>query len=171
VKNLFVLLGCAVAICTIYPSAFAKGDTVKIVITGEHFATPIESTDKALGQFGVWEGPGLVIGGFSQSKGFIANWSKGIITDRPNGLERYTVSFYEGCKFTDGSACHSEEPSLAYVVLYEYDPASGTGYVYLPGKGEEWYEVNVRSIYRRLEGNWFIATDEWQAFVLPLIDK
>jgi uncharacterized membrane protein (Fun14 family) len=160
-----------VVICIIQTSVFAKGRTVKIAITSEHLSTPIESTNEAVGQFGVWEGPGVVIGNVPQAKGFIADWSRGIITGRRNGLERYEVSFYEGCKFTDSSACHSEEPSLAYVVFYEYDPSSGQGYVYLPGKDDEWYEVNVRSIYRKVEGNWFSATNEWQSFVLPLIQQ
>ena len=158
-----------VLICVIHPSVFAKGRIVKIVVSGEHLSTPIESTSETVGQFGVWEGPGVVIGNVPQAKGFIADWSKGVISERRNGLDRYKVSFYEGCKFTDSSACHSEEPDLAYVVFYEYDPSNGQGYVYLPGKGDEWYDLNVRSIYRRVEGNWFISTDEWQAFVLPLI--
>jgi hypothetical protein len=157
-----------VALFTIHASAYAKGRTVRIVITADHLVAAIEATDDAVGRFGIWEGPG-VNGGGLESKGFIAEWSKGIVGDRRHDLDRYTVSFYEGCKFTESSACHSEEASLAYVVLYEYDPLTGHGYVYLPGKGDEWYQLNVRSIYRRFEGNWFIANDDWQSFVLPLI--
>jgi hypothetical protein len=168
-KGLAVLLGCIVALFTIDVSSYAKGRTVKVVIAAEHSSTPIESSDEAVGRFGIWEGPGVVIGNVPQAKGFIADWSKGVISERRSGLKRYKVSFYEGCKFTDSSACHSEEPDLAYVVFYEYDPSNGQGYVYLPGKGDEWYDLNVRSIYRRVEGNWFISTDEWQSFVLPLI--
>lgn len=45
-----------------------------------------------------------------------------------------------------------------YVLVYCYDPARKTGYVYLPGKGEKWYDVNVGSIYRGVEGHWFQAS-------------
>jgi hypothetical protein len=169
-KRIVVLVCCAVAICTNDYSAFAKGRTVKILITGERISSPIESTDVAIRQFGIWEGPG-VNGGGLQNSGFIAAWYKGIVSEPQNALKRYTVSFYEGCKFTDSSACHSEEPSLAYVVFYAYDSSNGKGHVYIPGKGEEWYELNVRSIYRKVEGNWFIATDEWSSFMLPLIQQ
>src|SRR2546429_7258866 len=44
-----------------------------------------------------------------------------------------SVSFYEGCDPKASNACHTAEPSLAYVVTYAYDPAAGHGFVYLPG--------------------------------------
>jgi hypothetical protein len=74
------------------------------------------------------------------------------------------VKFYEGCKFRDGPACHSEEPSLVYVVTYAYDSVAQQGYVYVPGKEDEFYDRNVFSIFRDVEGHWFKASEEWQSF-------
>jgi hypothetical protein len=42
------------------------------------------------------------------------------------------------------------------------DPATGQGYVYLPGKADEPYRLNTKAIYRGREGNWFRATAAWQ---------
>ncbi len=50
--------------------------------------------------------------------------------------------------------------------------ANGRGYVYLPGPGERWYELNTRSILRRgFEGQWYFATKEWQQFVNPYLAR
>lgn len=59
-----------------------------------------------------------------------------------------------------------------YVVLYEIDPATGKGYVYLPGGGkDDWAAVNTGTIYRGVEGNWFHATREWDSVAGPLITR
>ena len=60
---------------------------------------------------------------------------------------------------------------LAYIVSYEYDPAASQGYVYLPGKGDQWYTLNSASIYHGREGNWFRATRAWQDAVVSLIAR
>lgn len=31
----------------------------------------------------------------------------------------------------------------------------------MPGTGEDWYEVNINSIYRGVEGQWFRASDDF----------
>ena len=41
------------------------------------------------------------------------------------------------------------------------DPATGQGYVYLPGKSDEPYRLNTKAIYRGREGNWFRANAAW----------
>jgi hypothetical protein len=56
-----------------------------------------------------------------------------------------------------------------YVFRYQYDPSEKRGYLYLPGKEERWYEVNVRSIYRGVEGHWFRASEDFDRTVEPLI--
>ena len=134
----------AVAIALALPASLtAKGRTVKITISTVDQAAPIEINDPAVGQFHVWDGPGTFINDVPQTKGFIIDWSKGAVEHRPN----------------------------AYVVWYEYDPAAGKGYIYLPGKADEGYALNTRSIYRGLEGDWFLATSSWQEYVAPIISK
>ncbi len=159
------------AALTVPASLFAKGRTVKITIRGAALTTPIESTDEGLGWFGIWEGAGVGVNGIPQTKGFIIDWGKGVVAERRDGLPRYEVSFYAGCKMSEWG-CRTDKASLAYVVSYEYDPSIEQGYVYLPGKGDEWYQLNTFSIFRRgLEGNWFSATSEWEKFVRPLMER
>src|SRR5262249_19701032 len=159
------------AVLTVPASLFAKGRTVKITIKGADLGTPIESSDDAVGWFGIWEGPGVRINGAPQSTGFIIDWSKGAVAERRNGLARYEVSFYAGCNMSEWG-CRTDKPSLAYVVYYEYDPAAEQGYVYLPGKADEWYRLNTFSIFRGgLEGNWFFASSDWQKFAQPLMER
>ena len=129
----------------------AKGKTVRVVLEGADLATPLEMTEPGIEVFGVWEGPGVRAAGVAQSEGFIIDWSHGTVSDRPAGLRQYKASFY---------VKRDAEERLAYSVAYEYDPATGEGYVYLTPS-----RLNTRSIYRGVEGNWFLATAEWQEAV------
>ena len=107
----------------------AKGATTKVVID---LSKPIEITDrKILANFNVWTGPGT----FSTQPGFNANapsliidWSQGPIPEVPDAPQKYQVSFY--------SEELSERP--IYVAYYAVARSSEPGYVYLPGKSEEW---------------------------------
>ena len=140
----------------------AKGPTLKITIQGSDLASPVEITDKGtLEQFNVWTGAGVeVSSGATQTKGFIADWEKGPVADPPTTLRTYDVSF---------DVIH-QRPS-SYVVRFTYDPATGKGYVYLPGKGENFYASNTFLILRGVEGNWFSATETWTDTAKPLIER
>ena len=145
----------------------AKGDTVKITIESAAFAARIEITDPAVRQFNIWSGPGTST--FDGSQGFIIDWSNRA-NAAPVGLRHYKVSFYEGCDPKESSACHTAAPSLAYVVFYDYDPSRGEGFVYLPGRGGEFAQLNTSHIYRgHYEGHWFKAATAWDEFVRPII--
>lgn len=97
---------------------FAKGATVKVAITPRDGSEGVVINDAAaLRPFNVWGGRGAIVNAIEQSGGFIIQWSDGILTDRPRGLKQYEVSFYV------------EGGELAYIVDYEWDPASGHGYV------------------------------------------
>src|SRR5215470_6603840 len=123
-KSKIVLASTLVAVLILHVPAFAKGDTVKIALTNLRSGVQTEVTDyAAVRRFGVWQGVGVTIGRNPQHEGFIIKWSKGAVAAPRAAYPRYEVRFYEGCKFNDGPACHSEEPSLAYVVRYAYDPA------------------------------------------------
>jgi hypothetical protein len=143
----------------------AKSATTKIVIEGPDLSTPIEITDRQiLANFNVWTGPGT----FSSQPGFNANapsfiidWSQGPVAAVPQALQKYQVSFY--------SEELSERP--IYVVYYSFSRNSGPGYVYLPGKSEEWWRRNVTSIVRGIEGKWFHAWITWENIARPLIEK
>ena len=81
------------------------------------------------------------------------------MADRPSGLQRYEVSFY----------AKMPEERVIYVVFYEYDPATEYGYVYFPGRTEEWHRLNVTSILRGVEGKWFRAWSVWEGVARPRI--
>lgn len=136
---------------------FAKGATVRITIQGPGLRMPVEITDPTiLSHFRVWTGPGT---SSNESEGLIVNWARGAIAERPNWLDRYEVSFY------------AKLERLVYVVSYEYDSASDQGYVYLPGKADAAYRLNVSTIFRKVEGNWFHASRTWNSIATPLIAR
>jgi hypothetical protein len=140
---------------------FAKAKTSKIVIKGADLGAPIEITDpKALANFFVWTGAGTSCTPCSppSKESFIVDWSQPM-AEHPSGLHHYQVSFY--AKMPD--------ERLIYVVFYEYDPATEHGYVYFPGGTEEWYRLNVSTIFHGVEGKWFRAWSTWDGVAQPLI--
>ena len=102
--------------------------------------------------------------------GFIIDWKGGAVAEPPAGLRHYKVSFYAGCLAAERN-CRAELPRLAYVVAYDYDPASERGFVYLPRFAEPWFDLNCGSICHGpdVEGHWFKATEAWENFVRPII--
>ena len=134
-----------------------KGKTVKVLVQGADLAKPVEISDpNILENFRVWTGPGT-----SSNEGLIVDWSSGTVEELPDRLLRYQVSFYV------------DEPNerLAYVVLYVFDPLTAHGYVFIPGRSDKYFDLNVRSIFRDVEGNWFRAWTVWDNIALPLITK
>ena len=69
--------------------------------------------------------------------------------------------------FTRKSSANAPSMSSIYAVARSSEP----GYVYLPGKSEEWWRLNVTSILRRVEGKWFHAWSTWENIARPLIKK
>jgi hypothetical protein len=147
----------------------AKGPTLKITIEGAGLSSPIEITDESvLEKFQVWAGAGNYVMDPHTRKvtpvteGFIVDWKKGPVGDKQPmmALPQYKVSFH---------VIHDRPRS--YVVFYAIDPATGKGYVYLPGEGEPYWASNVFMIGRRVEGNWLNATDAWTHFAKPTIEQ
>jgi len=147
---LIVLIGIAAV------SLFAKGPTKKITIEGPSLARPIEITDPNVTRdFQVFGGLGT---SNRESNGLIADWASGAVAP-PSGLETYRVSFY------------LDEYPIPYVVLYAFDPSTSQGYVYIPGKADEWYRTNISIIIRHVEGTWFRTRMRWEQVARPLISK
>lgn len=136
----------------------AKGKTVKITIKGADLKTPIEISDsRILANFQVWTGPGTST---ADRPSLIIDWSQGPVTKPPESLRRYQVSFR-----TDPNE------QIVYVVYYAFSPKAEQGYVYLPGESDEWAGLNVRSIWRGVEGKWFRAWSAWERVARPIIEK
>ena len=146
----------------------AKGVITRVIIKGANLAAPVEITDAGIKDFTPWAGPGVTINGIKQTEGFIIDWKQGPLSMRPGELQQYELSFY-GKLYGQPQGAKDE---LVHVVLYEYDSLIGRGYVYLPGKADEWYRLNTaKMMHDGLEGNWFRATRAWDDFVRPFIPK
>src|ERR1041385_1987238 len=168
--KLFAAVLSTVVGTTIPTLLLGKGDTVKITMEGPALAARIEITDPAVRQFNLWSGAGTST--FDGSQGFIIDWVNRLDA-APAGLQHYKVSFYEGCNFREFTPCRTREPSLAYVVYYACNPATGDGFVYLPGRAGEFAQLNTSHIYRgqEYEGHWFKAAKTWDDFVRPIIAR
>ena len=158
-----------IAALTMPVSVVAKGPTSRISIVDTARGTSIEITDPTvLSRFKVWDGPGTYSRTNGQDTegmdGFIVDWRSGSLDSRPIDLHRYEVKFYV--------RRHSEPlEQLAYTVFYERDSSSGNGFVYLPGKSDGQYRLNVFSIHRGsgFEGHWFRANHEWEGTIGRLL--
>ena len=156
------------SIALLMASLSAKGPTLRIVIRDTAGAAVIEIRDRSvLDQFNVWDGRGTFSGApgheLEASQGFIIDWQAGAADSRPGQLRRYEVRFFVGQR-------NSSAEELAYVVFYENDPATGKGYVYLPGTSDEHFRLNVRAVHRGngLEGHWLHASSAWQTAIATL---
>lgn len=146
------------------PLLSAKGNTVKIVIQGGKRSKPLVLTGEKVGEFGIWEGPGVFRNRIEETEGFIAEWSKGVVSKLPKGLRTYEVSFY-----IEGDS--AEKASLGYIVKYAFDPASGESYVYLYSRDEPEALKNRMWHGHRYDGVWLRATPAWASYVNPLLAK
>ncbi len=162
IAPLFLILNSAVP-----ASSWAGRQTVKVTITGGDLQAPIAITAKdKLARINIWSGPGnfRVNGGIRTpyiQDGSIV-WSQGAVATPSPGLPRYEVSFFQG---------EGPDEEVMYAVTYAYDPVSRRGYIYLPGKGEKWYDVNVQSIARGVEGQWFRSSTEFDGIIGPAIRR
>jgi hypothetical protein len=125
-------------------SVAAKGRTVRLTISGPGSGN-IETTEpKALAN--VWVGS------------FIA----GLAAEPDKTLPRYVVTFYVQPP--------RENIRAMYVVYYVQDPRSREGFVYLPGRGEDGYSLNVRTILRDgQDGRWHNASAEWNDAIVAAL--
>jgi hypothetical protein len=140
---LLIFLGMAEA-------AFAKGRTAKIMISGGGLTSAIEVTDpKILDISNVWAG-------------YFLDRSRGTANEPRRGLQRYEVSFY--------IQIANNEVRQRYVVYYCPNPTAKPGYIYLPGKGETWYSLNVGAILRgEQDGKWNYASPAWEDLIKRVI--
>lgn len=124
----------------------AKPPTAKIRITGGRLTSPLVVTDpEVVGRFSVWHG--------------YLSRARRVVTAPNGGPQPYEVWFY--VKFSD------DDVRMAYVLYYHPGPSGEHGYIYLPRKGEKWYQLNASTV--RMGTGWFHASAEWDALIKPLI--
>ena len=129
---------------------WAKEPTAKITISGGGLTSEIEVTDpRILDISNMWYGKFL-------------DQSKGAVKEPPMGLRTYEVWLY--IKFSDNDL------RRRYVVYYSPGPSTGRGYIYLPGKGQPWYWLNVSALLRDgRDGKWSYASPAWEDLIKPVI--
>ncbi len=136
--------------------ALSKGEIVKIQIDDGGSTVRTAQSSELGGRFSIWGSPATASAA-SGARDF-ADWYAGAVAAPARELARTTITLIceEGPQRVM-QPCH--------VVRYVYDPATGHGYIYLPGDGEEGYLLNVRHILRGVEGRWFNATPNWDALM------
>lgn len=137
----------------------AKGPTVRIDFVADANQPPVQMMNDDVGAFHIWSGPGVFVNRVEQTEGFILEWSQR--AEEPAAAwPRLTVRFYTECRTV--SPC---QPVLSYVVRYTVDPATGAGYVYLPGPDDPEFASNTAMLHGHgHEGHWFRATAAWEQF-------
>ena len=138
-----ISLLCLLVLLCSASAAFAKGPAEKISISGPGLTAPIEITDPELLQpFSPW------------SDAFF-DQQRGLVTESPDSGRAYQVLIFADSR-----------------VFYAFNYIPGNpGMIYLPGRGEEWYETNVSTILRSggLEGHWLYASREWDDLIGSLL--
>jgi hypothetical protein len=137
--------------------AFAKGDTTRITL--ELSGRPIVTLDAAANQeFRFGPGPGNFIGypptpHWQPKSWIVEDWEHPAAAPAQQ-LARIQATF----RITHPTT----QEQRYYVVFHVRDPATGQGYVYLPGKGEAFHDSNVYTLRRdEYDGRWYRATAEW----------
>ena len=158
------------ALMSLSTSLWAKEDTILITVKGESLAAPIDITSPGtLDKYSFFNGPGVSTSGGGYAPGTIINWTSGAVAGPSARREHYEISVYWPPRTRPQAGCYTDKPCLVYVAFYDYDPVSRQGFVYLPGKGEPWHDLDINLLYHGVEGHWFRATDSWTAFVRTLI--
>jgi hypothetical protein len=156
--------GLLLALSFVGESSFAGIETARLEISRDHVL--VASIDgPAAEQFILWSGPGVTTTAADGTTRRVetvrdfADWNAGPV-DPPVRARSYTVNFL--CK-----ACEPARGDTwrCYGVRYVPGRAGERGYIQIPRPGDDGYEVNVRTIYRGVEGQWFRATKEWDALI------
>lgn len=130
----------------------AKGPVDKIAIEGPDLTMPIEITSPdILSRFDPWMGQFIGTGG-------------PLVGPPSNIKEPYLVKFYLENQQGD--------LKLRYMLYYYFDPTGGTGYIYLPGPGEPYYQTNAGTIIRgKSDGKWHNSIPGWDDVMAEVVGE
>ena len=143
----------------------AKGETARIEISkGKRPFLTLSGAESA-GQFTIWSGPGTPSSAVNDLD--IADWRIGAV-EPPAALQVYKVRFF--CAALGETPKESVPSSLCYGVRYGIDADSGLGYIQIPPEGDRDFPGNTRTIYRGVEGRWFLSSERWEALVRPKLE-
>jgi hypothetical protein len=160
------------------PSIFAKASIERMVVRGGGLARSVEITDRAM------------LKGFDPWSGQFIDWAKqrlGNPTSRdphykaldpqtgkealwkfiepPDQQQSYQVFFY--MKWNGRRSVYDlHRLKMIYALRYRPGGNGEAGYVYLPGRNEQWSVVNLGTIFRaEHDGKWHYASAAWDALM------
>lgn len=142
-----ILVVAALTVGTALPlTARGNAVTVRLDITGGSLTKPLAVTDAAL-----LELSGVYAGSFL-----------GRVTPPVDpAWQRFVVSFAHAAR-TPSPEFALSGVQRTYVVHYARDPGTDEGFVYLPGRGEPGYRLNIGIIIRdENDGHWHKAAPHW----------
>ena len=125
----------------------AKGTTAKLTLTGPGLTAPVEIVEPTiLDRSNVWEG------------GFLGE----TLDAAPRATQpAYTLNFE-----VQPPAWMRQPPRPMYTVLLVRDPKSGNLLLYLPGRGESGYQLNVSTMLRDMhDGHWHRPPAAWASAI------
>ena len=150
--RLIVLLTATLALV---PCANAKGSPNLIVLSGGRLAHAIEVTDRT------------TLNAFSPWGGEFAAWSLGVVA-APCSARSFDTLFY--MKWPQRRSAY-DRVKLQMIYGTRYCQDGNSGYVYLPGRGEQYFNENNGTMMRpELEGHWYHASAAWQALMTRLLE-
>jgi hypothetical protein len=124
-----------------------------------HIANP------AAGELDIWSGPGNKVSrdespGVSTGGGDIADWDGGAVQAPDDGWPVYKVIFL----------CEACEPARkdawrCYGVRYVPGIRGQPGLIQIPDAQDPEFSLNLQTIYRGVEGQWFRASAKWEEIV------
>jgi len=152
-RLIFLLI---VALAALVPFADAKGLPDLILLSGGRFAHAIEITDRS------------TLNGFSPWGGQFAAWNLGAVS-APCSARSFDTLFY--MKQWPQRRSRYDRGSLKMVYGTRYCQDGNSGYVYLPGRGEQYFdENNGTMMLPEYEGHWYHASAAWQALMTRLLE-
>jgi hypothetical protein len=158
-KVALVILGSSLAsgVCA------AKSHVTRIeVLRGKAPLVSIEAP--VAGEFTIWSGPGT--GGTAgdetgnpRSDGDIADWRQGAVQAPPKGPVYKVMFLCEACEPA------REDAWRCYGVRYAPGGNGAPGLIQIPEAGDPDFPLNLQTIYRGVEGQWFRASAKWEELV------
>jgi len=123
----------------------AKGATVKLTITGPGLTAPVEIVEAAI---------------LAESNVFAGSFIGDTVDTAPQAkVATYTVSF-------DVQPPQNRPVKTAYAVLLAREVRTGALWLYLPGRGEAGYGLNVGTILRDgQDGHWHRPPAAWASAI------
>ena len=148
----FVLI---VALCP--SSVYPKGSPNKIVITGGGLRRAIEINERE------------ILKSFDPWMGQFIDRAKGPVAQPSRQDPAYDVFFY--MKWSGRHSTHDRgKLKMVYTMRYVPGHDGQPGYIYLPGRGEEFYNNNIGTIWREKEdGRWHQASAAWEVTMRRVI--